>query len=167
MRTPYEQIFEVLNHENVRFILVGGLAVVLHGHQRLTADVDLVIQLEKSNLENAIRALKVLEYKPRPPVPFEDFADEKIRNSWVEEKGLTVFSLFSPVLKDIEIDLFVQEPFDFNKVFSRTEKINLDRAYVHIASIDDLIDMKKKVGRAVDLQDVHVLELLKKAKNES
>ena len=164
MTTPYEIIFQELNRENVRFILVGGLAVVLHGHQRLTADIDLVLQLEKENLEKAIRALQKLEYKPRPPVPFEQFANEKIRNSWINEKGLMVFSLSSTKLKDVEIDLFVKEPFNFDEAFERSEKLNLDESYVHIASIDDLISMKEAAARPVDLQDVHVLKLLKKAK---
>ncbi|MCC7460802.1 MAG: hypothetical protein IT286_05815 [Proteobacteria bacterium] len=164
MITPYEQIFEELNKENVRFILVGGLAVVLHGHQRLTADVDLVIQLQKTNLENAIRALKKLDYRPRPPVPFEQFADQAIREAWIEEKGLMVFSLHSSKLKDVEIDLFVKEPFDFEKALQRSEKIQFDHSHAHIASIDDLIELKKKAGRPVDVEDIRVLELLKKAK---
>ena len=165
MITPYEIIFEELNKENVKFILVGGLAVVLHGHQRLTADIDLVIQLKKDNLEKAIRALQKLEYKPRPPVPFEQFADEEIRNSWIKDKGLMVFSLASTKLKEVEIDLFVKEPFDFETAFQRSEKLDLDKTYVHIASIDDLISMKQKASRPVDLEDIHVLKLLKKAKN--
>lgn len=165
MLTPFEEIFVELNHENVRFIVVGGLAVVLHGHQRLTADIDLVIQLKKANLEKAIRALKKLEYRPRPPVPIEQFANDEIRKSWIDEKGLTVFSLYSSKLKDIEIDLFVKEPFGFEKAFDRSEEVKLDQGSIQIASIEDLIEMKKIAGRPVDIQDIHVLQLLKKAKS--
>src|SRR5690606_22531354 len=109
-------------------------------------------------------ALQKLEYKPRPPVPFEQFAIDTIRNSWIKDKGLTVFSLHSSKYPAVEIDLFVQEPFDFDTVFQRSDKIEMDQAYVHIASIDDLIEMKKKAGRPVDMQDIIMLELLKDAK---
>ena len=36
----FEPIFEALNRQNVRYVVVGGVAVVLHGHARLTADLD-------------------------------------------------------------------------------------------------------------------------------
>jgi hypothetical protein len=42
-KTDFEQIFEALGQAGVRYVVVGGVAVVLHGHPRLTADRDLVV----------------------------------------------------------------------------------------------------------------------------
>ena len=100
-------------------MVVGGVAVVLHGYPRFTADLDLVVELTASNASAAIAALQALGYRPRAPVRAEDFAVEDIRASWREDKGLTVFSLWSPSYPGTEVDLFVEEPFDFGEAWSR------------------------------------------------
>jgi hypothetical protein len=43
-----EQVLAALNAENVRYLVVGGVAVVLHGHLRTTADLDLVVELKRA-----------------------------------------------------------------------------------------------------------------------
>ena len=90
-----ERVLDALNAAGVRYLVVGGVAVVLHGHLRTTADLDLVVQLDRDNVLRAMRALTGLGYRPRAPVAAEAFADEEVRESWVRDKGLTVFSLWS------------------------------------------------------------------------
>jgi len=51
--------------------VVGGVAVVLHGSLRTTADLDLVVRIERANAERAIGALESLGYRPRALVPAE------------------------------------------------------------------------------------------------
>ena len=159
--TPFEEILESLNQQSVKYVVVGGLAVVLHGHLRTTADVDLVLALDRDNILAAVKALKTLGYRPRPPVPFEDLAEEGKRAEWIREKGLTVFSTYSARFPGIEIDLFVTEPFDFNAVYLRADRVKVERTVITVASLADLIEMKRRVGRPVDLADVSVLELIK------
>ena len=53
-----EAILRALNDANVRYLIVGGLAVVAHGYVRYTADVDIVLDLER---ENTLRAMKALD----------------------------------------------------------------------------------------------------------
>jgi hypothetical protein len=48
---------DVLERAGVRYLVVGGVAVVLHGYLRTTLDLDLVIQLEPDNLDRALTAL--------------------------------------------------------------------------------------------------------------
>ena len=93
--------------------------MVFHGHPRFTADLDLVLDLTSTNASAAIAALRTLDYRPRAPVPAEDFANDEARAKWREEKGLTVFSLWSPSHPGTEVDLFVEEPFDFEEAWSR------------------------------------------------
>ena len=68
-----ERVLSALNTEGIRYLVVGGVAVVLHGHLRTTADLDLVIQLEPDNVRRAMRALTALGYAPRAPVQAEAF----------------------------------------------------------------------------------------------
>jgi uncharacterized protein (DUF1330 family) len=156
-----EEILEALNRAGVRYLVVGGVAVVLHGHLRTTADLDLVIQLQRENVLRAMRALGELEYRPRAPVPAEAFADSELRQQWIREKGLAVFSLWSPAHPTLEIDLFVAEPFDFDAVYSRALRVPLEKAEVTVVSLDDLIALKRRVGRPRDLEDVTALESLR------
>ena len=65
--------------------------MVLHGHLRFTADLDLVVDFEKSNLGRALEAFKSLGYQPRAPVAIETFADDEQRKSWVADKGRVFF----------------------------------------------------------------------------
>jgi hypothetical protein len=158
-----EEILDALNRADVRYLVVGGVAVVLHGHLRTTADLDLVIQLQRANVLRAMGALGELEYRPRVPVSAEAFADSEVRQQWIREKGLAVFSLWSPAHPTLEIDLFVAEPFDFDTVYSRALRVPLEKTEATVIAIDDLIALKRQVGRPRDLEDVTALESLREA----
>ena len=162
--TPFEDVFQQLNQHHVRYLVVGGLAVVLHGHLRATADIDLVLALDRENVLAAIQALKSLDYRPRPPVPFEEFAESDKRSEWIQQKGLTVFSAYSDRFPGVEIDLFVSEPFQFDEAYTRSSRIAVDQTIITVLGIDDLIQMKRGVGRPLDLSDVEALEAIQGAK---
>lgn len=68
MPTDFIGLFELLGAGRVRFVLVGGLALVLHGLDRLTADVDLVIDLSAESARAAVHALTAAGYRPLAPV---------------------------------------------------------------------------------------------------
>ncbi len=68
-----KRIFRALNDENVRYLIVGGLAVVAHGYLRFTADIDLILDMERKNLERAMVVFDSLGYCPRAPVQIEEF----------------------------------------------------------------------------------------------
>jgi hypothetical protein len=162
-RRSIETIVSALNQAGVRYLVVGGLAVVAHGIVRFTADVDLVLDPEPSTLRRAIDALSRLGYRPRAPVEFTEFADLKKRAEWARDKGIMVFSVFSTEHRATEIDLFVEIPFDFELVYGRAERFEVapgvEGTFIGLA---DLIDMKRKAGRPQDLQDAEGLESLER-----
>ncbi len=55
-RVDAEAIFKALNDANARYLVVGGLAVIAHGHVRATVDVDIVLHLEQGNVLRAMEA---------------------------------------------------------------------------------------------------------------
>ena len=73
-RHGVESLFEALNAAGVRYLVVGGLAVVAHGYVRFTADVDLVLDLEAENARRALDVMRNLGYRPRAPVAMEKIA---------------------------------------------------------------------------------------------
>jgi hypothetical protein len=159
-------IFEALEAAQVRYVTVGGVAVVLHGHARLTADLDLAVDLAPDQAAAAITALEALGLQPRLPVEATGFADPLVRRSWVEEKGMTVFSLWDPDDPMLAVDLFVVEPVPFHDLFARSETIDLGGVRARVASIDDLIAMKRIAGRPVDLEDVDALRAIREESSD-
>src|SRR5208283_1148005 len=113
-----EAIVRALNEAEVQYLIVGGLAVVAHGYVRFTADVDLVLLVDRDNLLRAVAALKSLDYRARAPVKFDEFVDPANRRKWASEKGMTVFSLLSPRHPATEIDLFLEPPTDFPSAYA-------------------------------------------------
>jgi len=53
-----ESVLSALNAAGVRYLVVGGVAVVLHGHLRTTADLDLIVQSSREDVLKAVRALR-------------------------------------------------------------------------------------------------------------
>jgi len=153
-------IFEALETAHVRYVTVGGVAVVLRGHPRLTADLDLAVDLRPEHAAAAIEALTALGFRPRLPVDPAGFADPEVRRSWIEEKGMTVFSLWDPEDPTRAVDLFAVEPISFDELWDRSELIDLGTTKARVASVDDLITMKTMAGRPVDQQDIEALTLL-------
>ena len=158
-----QTIIKALNEAGVRYLVVGGLAVVAHGHVRFTADVDLVLDFDENNLGRAIEVFAGLGFRPRAPVPLQHFADPEIRQGWIRDKGLTVLSLFSDDHPLTEIDLFVADPLGFDQAYARRATFavapDVEASFV---SVDDLIRLKRSAGRPQDLVDAEALEELRR-----
>lgn len=159
-----EHVLEALSQAEVRYLVVGGVAVVLHGHLRTTLDLDLVVQLDPENLEAALRTLGDLGFQPQAPVALDSFADPRNREAWFHEKNMTVFSLWNPEQQGFAVDLFVQEPFDFPAAYERSALIQIQGSDVHVLSLEDLIAMKRAAGRPQDRLDIESLEGLAQKK---
>ena len=89
----FEPIFQILNTAEVRYVIVGGLATVLHGYARLTADVDLAVDLAPEEATKMIRILVANGFRPQVPVSREAFADPEAREVWLRDKHMLAFSL--------------------------------------------------------------------------
>ncbi len=160
----FEPIFAALNDAHVRYVVVGGLATVLHGFARLTADVDLVVDLAPDEARRAVTTLVGLGFRPRVPVDALDLADPEVRRGWIDEKGMRVLSFWDPAHPMREIDLFVEHPIDFALLWAHAEIVHVRGAHVRIASIPDLIAMKRLAGRPEDIIDIRALEEIQRRK---
>jgi hypothetical protein len=85
--TPFEPLFAELNRCGARYVVVGGLATVLHGFARLIADVDLIVDLEQSQARKLMDALVRMGFRPRAPVDPKAFCDAAQRKSWAAGCG--------------------------------------------------------------------------------
>ena len=157
-----------LEDAGVRYLVAGGLAVNAHGYQRFTEDVDLVIQLRPDNIIAAFRALATKGYKPSVPITAEDFANAALREQWITTKGMTVLNFDSDSHALTSVDVFVTEPFEFDREYQAVNPGHLVSGLpVRFVSIPTLIKMKELVGRPRDADDIQhlkwILEELEKS----
>lgn len=156
----YEDVFLKLNDSKVRYVVVGGVALVLHGVVRLTVDLDLMVEMTQDNLKKFISAVKELGYKPKPPVNAEEFIDPAKRKKWKDEKGMQVFSFYHPQMKNRFIDVFVNEPINYSEV-ERDKKIMTAKGIrIPVISRGHLKRLKSISGRPQDLADIEALDEL-------
>ncbi len=160
----YGEVFKALNKAKVKYVVAGGVAVVLHGYVRNTGDLDLIVFLEEKNLKLFFNALKTVGFLPKVPVTQEQFSDAKQRNQWKKTKGMIVFSF---VYKDPPfqlIDMFVDEPIAFRDLYQKKKNIRVEGITIPLISIAHLIKLKKKAGRNKDLDDIVQLNEIKRIK---
>jgi len=155
---PYLDVLTALTEAGVRYVVVGGVAVALHGHLRATVDLDLVIDLVPENAGRAIDTLCALGLQPRLPVAARDFVDEQIRREWVERRNLMVFSMWDPKNPTVEVDIFAAPPIAPALMLADAELVALGDLQVPVASTAHLIQMKRLAGRPQDLVDIDKLE---------
>ncbi len=158
----FTRVIQAFNDMGVSYVIVGGLATVLHGHLRVTADVDFVIRLDEPNVRRSLDALAVLGYRSRLPVDPNDFARPDVRQRWAREKGMMVLSFFDPADIAQSVDLFSEYPTDYDGLFARSIEKDLGVVQARICSIDDLIAIKAAAGRPIDREDVKALSEIRK-----
>jgi hypothetical protein len=158
---PLLGLLRALDRAGVRVVVVGGVAVVLQGHARLTADLDLVVDLAPDNVRATLAVLTEQGLAPRLPVPVAQFADADTRLRWVRERNLTVFSLHDPTDPRRAVDLFAEPPLPFEELWAAADVLRIDDVTVRVASVDHLIAMKELAGRAQDLADIEALRSLR------
>lgn len=160
MEHPYADVFAALDDAGVDVVVVGGFAVIAHGHARLTVDADVIIDLAPHAALAAVEALLSLGLRPRLPVPAIDFADPEIRQGWIDERQLQVFTFHDPENPLRQVDVFAASPIPWAELLSDAVTIEVAGQELRVASIPHLIAMKEFADRPVDRQDIAALERL-------
>lgn len=159
----YEDVFRKLSEKKVRYVVVGGVALVLHGVVRFTADLDLLVEMGEANLRRFVEAMGELGYKPKVPVKAGDFILSEKRRQWKEDKGMKVFSFYHRQRPMNLIDVLVEEPIPYEMV-DRQKKILAARGiHIPVISVEHLKQLKRIAGRPQDLADIEALEELHRA----
>jgi hypothetical protein len=137
-------VFECLERREVRYLVIGGIAAVLHGVPRITLDADLLLEASR---ENAARLLDALR-EAGLGTAFLIEADALLA------EDITVF-------KDrIRVDVMTKAPgLEFEAAWARRERPVYDGQAFNLLCKEDLIASKKATGRPRDREDARLLEL--------
>lgn len=150
-------ILKALNRARVRYLVAGGMAVNLHGVPRATHDLDLYVDLKRSNLLRAIRALARIGLRPAIPESPEAIADPRRRARWRKEKGMVVLKFVDPDDPLHPVDVFVEHRIPFGTAWARRRVILTEGTKVPLISIHDLITLKRVANRRQDIADIEML----------
>lgn len=156
----YQEVFELLNKNNVRYLVVGGVAVNLHGIPRMTYDLDLMIALDEENIHKAWMCLEEIGFVPRVPIVENDLLNPMRRLELREKKNMLAVSFFRGGREYNIVDFFIDNPLDFESCFRHMKKIKIDMIEVPIIDIRDLIALKNLSNRKQDIDDINSLTSL-------
>jgi hypothetical protein len=158
----YLDLFRALHEEQVDYVMVGGLAINLHGVERATMDVDLVLAMDKGNLRRFLNVAKRLGLTPSLPVPLESLCDTKQVDAWTREKNLVAFPLRSASPATPTVDIVVRPALPFDRMYRNRVEKDLGGVRLSIACIDDLIALKTGTGRKQDASDIEALRIARR-----
>jgi predicted nucleotidyltransferase len=157
----YEEITKEFQRQKVKYVIVGGIAVNLHGFLRSTADMDILVEMSSGNLKKIVNILKKQEYRVKQPVDPMGLADKKIREEWIRQKHMKAFNFYKEnELK--EVDIILESSVSFKKAKKSAFGIKIDDTVFPVISIDNLILMKRAAARDVDKMDIKQLTKIKK-----
>ncbi len=145
----FHDFIRSLNNNDVKYLLVGGYAVILHGYIRSTADMDIWVEKTKENFEKLNKALHEFG---APSIPENEFFGNQF-DVWGIGKEPNRIEIMSEV-KGLKFELAYKECLVF-------EQENLKIKYIDFAN---LIETKNAVGRFKDKDDIEHLK--KKKSNE-
>ena len=157
MENPYRVIFQAFANADIRYLVVGGVAVNLHGYSRFTGDLDILLALDEENLEKVTTTMRDLGYAERLPVELKSLAKEDQVQKWLREKGMTAYTFISNEFPQFSLDVLASCSLRFEEFDGRKDVKRSWGTTIPVISIDDLVGMKREANRQKDLEDIEVL----------
>ena len=141
-----QEVFAALDRHAVRYVLVGGLAAILHGAPHVTTDADIVPEMGRANLQRLSAALKELHARIRVAgepdgIPFDHSAESLVRvQIWnlVTDRG------------NVDITFVPSGTRGYDDLVRDARPITVRGIEVPVASLADVIRSKEAAGRDKD-----------------
>lgn len=138
-----QAVFASLSSHEVQYLVIGGIAAVLHGVPRATFDLDLLIRPDRENAERLLEA----------------FLDAGLATASLTTPDEVLSNEITIFQDRVRIDVQTSTPgLDFEEAWRRRETMSYEGQPFFVVSKEDLVASKRASGRPVDLEDVQVLE---------
>ena len=145
-----EAVFAALVSHAVDFVVIGGVAAVVHGSRRVTRDIDVVVAPDSENLArleaalNELSAVKLIEHGARERISTADVAMVAL--------GTTLHTRSTAGRLDVVGAPAGAAP--YSQLHARSIVSHVGELAIRVSGLDDLIAMKRASGRPLDLQDI-------------
>jgi hypothetical protein len=147
------EVTEALRKRNLKFAIVGGYALALHGIVRATMDVDLVLCLTLEDYTQAEEALKSIHLQSRLPVRAQDII--KMRQEYIQNRNLIAWSFVDYKDPSRQVDILITK--DVRDL--DLEMISVSGKKIAVVSLQNLLEMKTESGRPQDLIDIESIKV--------
>ncbi|MEA5620712.1 DUF6036 family nucleotidyltransferase [Cronbergia sp. UHCC 0137] len=144
LNQDFKEFIQLLNDNQVKYLVIGGYAVAIHGHPRYTKDIDIWIEMSQENAEKMIKALVGFGFGSLG-LTAEDFqcADQIIQLGYPPNR----------------IDLITTpDGIDFKTCYQARIEIKIDDIFVNFIDLENLKLNKQASGRLQDLADLENLQ---------
>ncbi len=140
----FKELLKLFAAHDVRYLIIGGYAVMRHAEPRFTKDLDVLIAVDDENASAVYEALRAFG-APLEGLTPADFASEG--------------SYYQMGVPPMRVDVMMDVPgIGFGEAWKRRDTIDLAGVPVHFIGKQDLIRAKRASGRPQDLLDVAALE---------
>lgn len=146
------EIADIFEQSNLKYAVVGGYAMALHGIIRATMDVDLVLSLTQADFELAEKVLNKIGLQSRLPIRAHEVF--KMRKEYIENRNLIAWSFVDYTNPVRQVDILITK--DLKKM--ETVRISVGTRKIPVASLNELLKMKSEAGRAQDFLDVEKIK---------
>lgn len=144
MLNRLQDVFKFFQQHEVKYVVIGGIAAVLHGIPRATFDLDILIEANEENVRRLLEALENAGFGTATMTNTKDVLANEI----------TVFD------DRIRIDVQTHTPgITFGDAWNRRKTVIYNGQKFFILSKEDLIKSKQASGRDIDKEDVRLLKL--------
>ena len=142
----FRDFIKALNDQEVKYILVGGMAVILLGHARVTGDMDIWVECTKENYHRLVKTFRQFG------MPLFDMTLQKFL-------GVKENDVFSFGRNPVGIDIMTAvKGLNFDEAYKLSTVYEDDDLPIRIIHINHLIEAKKASGRLKDLDDINQLQ---------
>lgn len=143
--SDFRDFIASLNKHRVKYLLVGGYSVILHGYSRTTGDMDLWVERSEENY------LKIKSAFQDFGMPVFDMTKENFMSH-------PIWDVFTFGVPPVAIDIMIKlDGFSFQEVYERAITFHDDNLDIRVIHKNDLIAAKQKAGRSKDLNDLENL----------
>jgi len=144
LNQDFKEFIGSLNANHVRYLVIGGYAVALHGHPRYTKDIDIWIELSPENAAKMVQALEQFGFES-----LQLQADDFLTPDQVIQLG------YPPN----RIDIITTPPgVEFESCYASRMEIEIAGVLVKFIDLENLKKSKRAAGRLQDLADIENLQ---------
>ncbi len=144
MLNRLQDVFRFFQQNNVKYVVIGGIASVLHGVPRATFDLDILIEATTENVQRLLAAMTSAGFGSATMTNASDVLANEI----------TVFN------DRVRIDVQTSTPgISFQDAWNHRKTITYNGQEFFVLSKEDLIKSKRACKREIDMEDVRLLEL--------
>ncbi len=152
------EVLDTLKNNKIKFAIVGGYALALHGIVRATVDVDIIIQLQLKDFKLVQKSLNEIGLTSRLPITPDDLF--KMRKEYIKNRNLIAWNFIDYKNPLRQVDVLITTDLESVKI----DSITVSGRKIPVICLKDLLVMKKISSRPQDLADIEKIK--EKLKNE-